>query len=163
MRQFGRVVSRTLVFSGLMLIAAISFSGCSGGQSEDERIAKVVGATRKSVVPVKGTITVNGKTEKGVVLTLYNADGTQMIPTSDAYTNDKGEFLFTTYVKGDGLEPGEYRVTFEWLKMVNKGGIDFQGSDKFKGKYSSPAKTEFKLVVQEGLPQTNLSYELVVK
>ena len=117
MRQFGREVSRPLVFSWLLLVATVFLAGC-GRQSEDDRIAKVVGAARKKVVPVKGTIAVDGKPEKGVILTLHNADGSRTIPTSDTYTNDKGEFAFTTYVKGDGLEPGEYRVTFEWLKIV---------------------------------------------
>ena len=146
-----------------LLLTVTMLVGCGARMSEKEQIEKVTGSAMKSTVPVSGLITVDGEPQKGVVVTVYSADGSKKIAlNSVTYTEKDGKFSFTTYKFGDGLEPGDYKLTFELLK-VKKGGGEFEGPDKLKGRYSNPAKSEISLSVAAGKPQTDLKYELTTK
>jgi hypothetical protein len=145
-----------------ILFALMLFAGCGGSLSDDQRLQIAFGEDRKAVVPLGGTILVDGKAERGVVVTLHNADGSKRIPVRAPYTDDEGHYFFTTYVGGDGIEPGKYILTFEWLNVVEKKkeGIQLQGPDKLSKSYSNPKTSKYSVEVLEDEPQTELDIEL---
>lgn len=145
-----------------LLFVSAMLTGCGSRMSDKELIEKVTGSAVKTTVPVAGTITVDGEPQKGVVVTLYTTDDKKVPGAEVVFTDRSGKFQYTTYKSGDGIEPGEYKLTFEWLKPKKDGG-EFEGPDKLKGRYSNPAKSEFKLLVETGKPQTDLKYELTTK
>jgi hypothetical protein len=78
--------------SALALLAAVA--GCGGS---------------KKAVPVKGTVTMDGKPVSlaSVVFVPQKEGG----PLAQAMTNDNGDFELTTFQPNDGALPGEYNIT----------------------------------------------------
>lgn len=74
------------------------------------------------------------------------------------HTDKDGKFRFTTYILDDGLTAGSYSLTFRLMPEIPKN--EDVGPDLFKGKYKNPKKSEFKLTVEAGKPQTELKYDL---
>ena len=116
------------------------------------------GGTLKKVVPIKGKILIDGSPEKNVYAYWHRPDSSK--PNGQSVTNDKGEYCFTSYTTCDGLEPGQYKLTFQWIK---KAELQRKGTDLLKGRYSNLAKTEYSVTVVEGQPQTSLNFELTTK
>ena len=147
----------------LAVLCALN-GGC--GMSEEEKQRKLLenthGTDLKTVVPLGGVIRVNGKPEPGVYVTLHSADGTKRIAVRAPYTNDEGTFEFTTYQQADGVEPGKYKLTFEWFDLVEvkKEGIRPEGPDKLNGAYKDPQKSEFSVDLVEDEPQSELEFDL---
>ena len=147
----------------LILIYA-SMVGCRQSLSDQERLEIAFGGSMKTVVPVGGTVLVNGNAEPGVFVRLHSEDGSRPAQVRPAVTDEDGNFQFTTYLQGDGVEPGKYKLTFQWLKMerLKKEGIRTTGPDKLKNAYNDPKKSEFQIEVEEDAPQTDLEYHLKV-
>ena len=143
------------------LSAVILIAGCSNSKNDvsKERLEKMSGGALKKVVPVSGKISVDGKAEKNVNLYLYK-QGEFATPVTTVRTGDDGSYCLTTYLTCDGVEAGEYVVTFDYIPKPKKND---SGKDEFKGKYKNPAKSEFKLSVKEGTPQKDVNYELKLK
>jgi hypothetical protein len=65
-------------------------------------------SSRPPTYPVTGTVTLQGKTVAGAVITF--------VPTAEkgdaasAITDAEGKYALTTWEAGDGARPGEYRV-----------------------------------------------------
>lgn len=129
--------------------------------TDKERLEQIYGKMKK-VVPVAGTVTINGIAQPGVVITLHNADGTSRIPIRPAITDDDGKYGFTTYLAADGIEPGKYKLTFQWLEIVRdkKLGNQMQGPDKLKKAFDDPVKSPFSFEVEEDSPQSELDFDL---
>ena len=95
-----------------LLFAICCLTSCDGsGKRPTPQINKV------PVVPVRGTVTVDGKPEVGVKV--------QCIPQGEFAAKEKvnflrgitagdGKFSVSTYEAGDGLPPGEYIIVFMW-------------------------------------------------
>ena len=136
-------------------------AGCGSNKADmsPERLKKLAGSDAlEAVVPVSGTVMIDGEPEAGVNLYLYGSPPTT--PLKECRTDVEGQFCWTTYTSCDGLAPGTYTIGFEYIPKMKKNGT---GIDLFKGKYKNPAKNDFKLVVEEDSPQTDLSYELKLK
>ncbi len=89
------------VWSSLLLLGVAS--GCGGGGGE------------KEVIPISGKVTCNGEpVTSGSVMFVPDVDpavdGNPGKPASGAL-DENGEFVLTTYVKGDGVVIGKHRVS----------------------------------------------------
>ena len=81
----------------LLVLGAMVFPGCGGGEDE-----------RAPVYPVTGTVTRNGTALEGAVVTFVPAEGGKgAAGTTDA----SGKYTLTTWAQGDGAQAGSYRVT----------------------------------------------------
>ena len=87
----------------------------------------------------------------------------QKAPTySSAFTDAEGKFTLSTYETGDGIPAGQYTLTFNWGEM-NMLTMAYGGVDKLKGKYSDPAKSEFKVDVGPDKPLDLGTFDLKTK
>ncbi|HEY0983827.1 MULTISPECIES: hypothetical protein [unclassified Schlesneria] len=146
----------------LFLVCALTslMSGCGNGKADmsESRLEKMAGGSLEKVVPASGIVTIDGEPQGGVNVYLY--DKTPTIVLKNCRTDDEGQFCFTSYLSCDGLKPGEYKLGFEYVPKMKKNGT---GVDLFNGKYKNPVKNDFKLIVEEDNPQTELTYELKLK
>lgn len=102
------------------------------------------GTTSKAkVYPVRGTVRVNGQTEKGVIV-MFNPVGgsTRLIAVTEA----DGTFQLSTHGKYDGAPPGEYKVTLAWPEYSPEGD---PGPDRFKNKFGNTAQPVLTVTVGE--------------
>jgi hypothetical protein len=129
----GRLISKLLL---LCLLAV----GCFG----EER--KPLNA--KVVIPVSGVVLVDGAPVAGIRMKFHAATQDPRNATlSMATTDDEGGFKAWTYRVDDGVPPGDYTVTFDDQSQTQP---HMRSSpDRFKGKYSDPNTSKFKLTVPE--------------
>lgn len=146
----------------LIVLLSLGFVGCGQGMTDQQRLEIAFGGPLNTVVPVGGTIRVNGKPEPGVFVGLHSEEGSNPIKVRAPATDEDGNFQFTTYLQGDGIEPGTYRLTFQWLRIERrkKEGLRTTGPDLLNKAYNDPKKSQFTIVVEEGVPQTDLEFDL---
>ncbi|MCA8984384.1 MAG: carboxypeptidase regulatory-like domain-containing protein [Planctomycetaceae bacterium] len=95
------------VFLAAVLQLSVTFSGCSSG------VQKYV---PEKLVPVTGTISIDGTPVAGVTLSFIPQSGTSG-KGGYAVSDESGHFIAKDYSHSDGLEPGSYYVTFSRLLM----------------------------------------------
>lgn len=134
--------------------------GCGTGKNDvtEERLKSMAGGTLKVTIPVSGTVSIDGKPEKGVTLFLYSDKGGP--PIANCRSGENGTYCWSTNLACDGIEAGNYAVGFEYIPKQKKND---SGVDLFKGKYKNPMKSEFKLTVEKDKPQKDVNYELSLK
>ncbi|MGE0374497.1 MAG: hypothetical protein AB7Q45_03700 [Planctomycetaceae bacterium] len=138
------------------LSALLLLAGCSSGtEMTDERLASMAGGKLKETVKVSGKVLVDGTPQPGVNIHLYGPGGGAEV--NNCRTGEDGTYCWSTHVSCDGLEAGSYRLAFEYVPKEKKND---EGTDLFKGKYRNPAKNDFTLTVEKGVPQTDVNYEL---
>lgn len=115
-------------FYGLMLAAALAVAGC--GQSAP-------------LVPVSGTVKLDGKPIEGVLVTFRLASG-DLKPIATGTTNAQGEFELRHVERGAGIPAGEYKVTLSTERP------DREGAEVFPAKYHNPEETILTASVPEG-------------
>jgi hypothetical protein len=143
----------------ISIFTLILIVGCGRStQLSQKQIESMTGGPMKNVVPVSGAVKVNGSSQSDITIRLHPVIGNVSI--AQVRTDSKGKYCWSTYKKGDGLAPGEYKLTFKHQPSINKSG---EGKDLFKGRYADPVKSEFKLTVQKGKPQPNLDFDLASK
>ena len=83
----------------------------------------------------------NGQPAVGAYVTFHAADATDLasLPRSFAEVQDDGSFQLTTFRPGDGVKPGEYKVTLCWPGKLppNSNPTDVP-PDRLGGRYQSP-------------------------
>ena len=126
--------------SKLLLLCLLTM-GCSGGGRKPENA--------KPVIPVSGIVLVNGAPVAGIQIKFHaTTQDPRNATLSLATTDDEGQFKAWTYRADDGVPPGDYAVTFDDQSQMKP---HLRSSpDLFKGKYSDPKKSEFKLTVPAG-------------
>jgi hypothetical protein len=144
--------SYLVIFCGLLCAA-----GCGGSWAprSDEDIKKISGRDIKEVVPVSGTVTIDGDGQEGIVISLHKKGDTAVVHQS--HTEEGGKYCWTTYRLCDGLEDGTYTLTFKYIPNMKPNG---KGDDLLKGRYADPKKSQFELTVELGQPQQSADYEL---
>ncbi|HEY0980987.1 hypothetical protein [Schlesneria sp.] len=143
----------------LLFVSLLTGCGSNKGDMSPERLKKLSGKfALEAFVPVSGTVMIDGEPQAGVNLYLYGSP--PATPLKECRTDDEGNFCWSTYTACDGLAPGNYTLGFEYVPKMKKND---SGVDLFKGKYKNPAKNEYKLTVEEGAPQTDVTYELKLK
>jgi hypothetical protein len=124
------------------LLSAFLAAGCGGGG----------GLSAPKTTPVSGTVQFKGKPVAGVKVTFhpkFDMGGDAKF-TPNGVTNKDGKFTLSTAAANDGAPPGEYAVTFEWLRAgTDKAGLDVE-IDQWKGKYADPATSTFTVTIQKG-------------
>lgn len=124
-----------------VLLFALLAAGCGGG-----------GLSAPKTTPVSGTVQFKGKPAAGVKVTFHPQFdmGGRAKFTPNGETGKDGKFTLSTAAANDGAPPGDYVVTFELLRT----GADARGLeievDQWKGKYSDPATSTFKVTIQKG-------------
>lgn len=91
---------------GKMVFVAICICvcGCGGGAGDDEWSAK-----RSETVPVTATVTMGGSPLAGASVAFLPA--LEEGRGASGLSGEDGKLTLTTYKPGDGVIPGEYRVT----------------------------------------------------
>lgn len=113
-----------------------------------------------SLIPVKGTVTVDGQPAEGVSI-LFHGGNVVSTATSDA----SGSFSVVT--DGDpGMIAGSYKVTASWQEPVKFGsggmGETPDTPDRLGGKYMNLAQSQISVEVSDStaeLPAIDLSTE----
>jgi hypothetical protein len=88
------------------------------------------GAARPKTVPVSGTVTLGGVPVAGAAVSFQAADGSR---SSIGITDDSGRYALTTFVRGDGAVPGDYKVA---ISKFTQAVVESTTAD---GRYDPPA------------------------
>lgn len=111
------------------------------------------GAFEVDTVPAGGTVLLNGKPKAGIrVIYHQQSDDGRVKCFPNGTTNAEGKFTLSSALPGDGAPPGEYIVTFDFPYVIN-GPIE-EEVDLFKGKYSDPTKSQWKVKVEANSQET---------
>ena len=143
-------VARIVLTCLALGIVLLGSSGCGDAQSANQRFAKELqqtGQSERSVVRFAGKVLVDGQpahaavAKQKVLVILFDQaqPKLQVGQRPVASCNERGEFSFTTYRLGDGVEPGEYVVAFAQLMQQTKND-SFEGPDGLKNLYNDPDK-----------------------
>ncbi len=122
-------------------LAALVLAGCAKQEPK--------GGPRQETVPLSGTVSVDGKPEKGITVYCHPQEEGSVNRVLSGSTDETGKVIISTYISGDGVPPGNYNLTFKWLK---KGKGLGKAKDIFKGRYASPEKSKFKINAIKGEP-----------
>ncbi len=106
--------SREVVHSTVLMIL-IGLVGCGDG--------------RPTIVPIKGTVTLNGKPAEGVLLGFEPQGISGYQRPSVATSDSQGQFTVSTYGNGDGLPVGKFIVTAFKRELVGKPPAGFNSED----------------------------------
>jgi hypothetical protein len=100
----------------------------------------------KPVIPVSGVVLVDGTPVAGIQIRFVAAtQDPQNATLTMAKTDAEGRFKAMTYRVDDGVPPGDYTVTFNDQSETKPHMRS--GPDLFKGRYSDPKTSNFKLTV----------------
>jgi hypothetical protein len=121
-----------------------------------ERLEAMAGGQLKDVVPIKGSVTVDGEPAEGVNLYLFR-EKDPINPVMECRTDENGDYCWSSYLNCDGVAPGKYLVGFAHILNPKKND---SGVDLLKGKYRNPQRNKIELVVEEGVEQEDVVYEL---
>src|SRR5690606_17547755 len=101
-----------ICFPGLVAVVGmlpVVISGCSDTPTRE---------TPANVVPVSGTVKLNGEAVQGIRLGFIPQQGTSGAGAW-AVTDASGNFTVKHMNGGDGIEPGTYQVSFSLMRMPN--------------------------------------------
>jgi hypothetical protein len=122
-------------------LATVMAVGCGGGG----------GIKAPRTASVSGTVQFKGRPVAGVKVTFhpqFDMGAVKFTPSGESGTD--GRFTLSTAAANDGAPPGDYVVTFEYLR----GGADPSGRDievdVWKGKYADPTKSTWKVTIRSG-------------
>jgi hypothetical protein len=147
------MVRYSITSSFLLLLALLTFAGCSGRRMPPP----------KACVPVQGRLLVNARPAAGAMVYFRPEDGSPAETWGTGYPRARvgadGTFVVTTYSAGDGAPPGEYRLLVEWLDGVPPSSADEEGEgeetdyadaeDRLGGRYLDPATTPLRATVND--------------
>ncbi|TWU20701.1 hypothetical protein Pla52o_45800 [Novipirellula galeiformis] len=143
---------------GSLTLAAfiVSFAGCSGG-------------TDVELVPVSGTVTVDGKPTEGITVTLFrqSGEGKRLIPQGQ--TDAEGKFTTKVSPTESGAPVGQYAVLFERWTLPDGSPIpegqtpaDSGAVNQIPQRYTDPSTSpETVTIAADGAD--NLSFDLKLK
>ena len=128
-----------------VLLAAIVLTGCPSTPPP--------GGVRVKTFPVTGIVHVDGEPTKGVSIGFYPQTNVAVKFQSSATTDASGKFSPMTYVAGDGLPEGTYKLIFikdesEPSPMGMLGDAEFK--DGLKGLYAVLGKSTHEFTVTKG-------------
>jgi hypothetical protein len=125
----------------VFLVFTVGLYGCSGGGPS-------AGIDVKPTVSVTGKVVVDGESpETPIVVKAHMVNRDPGQPLSSGITDKDGVFKLNTYNQGDGIPPGEYRLTFLWGTLSMRGGM--KGMDQLGGRYYFPEDSPFTVTVAE--------------
>ncbi|MEW4455522.1 hypothetical protein AB1L30_22825 [Bremerella sp. JC817] len=128
--------SRLLIPSKLLvLLTSIGLIGCSSKE-----------AWHTDVVPVVGSVTVNGENPEGAIIMFHpvNGDIDARASRPSGLVTDDGTYQLTTYEYGDGAPPGDYVFTILWPQEPKMGGLS---PDRMGRIYATPKASDLRITV----------------
>ena len=156
-------MNRTIL-AAMSVSAALLLSGCGDG------------VDRPETVPVSGKVLLDGEPLGGALVTMVSDTGGRPAITR---SRDDGTFTMTTFVPGDGVIPGRYKITVskdsETQNTYDAPGDeseDYDGSTDrgfvadagpkpvVPERYGSAATTDLIAMVETGIPLDSLTLEL---
>ncbi|HAC89628.1 MAG TPA: hypothetical protein DCF63_03205 [Planctomycetaceae bacterium] len=142
---------------GIWLLAIF---GC-GGNDQKARLDQLY-PDRQPVIPVSGTVLIDGQPGKELFLRLVPADDKEPSPVNpQTFTDAEGRFSFMTYLEDDGVPSGKYNLLVE--KLQNQGASFWTGPDGLKNLYNHVDQPAERLEVKEPLRNLEIKLELVGK
>jgi hypothetical protein len=128
-------------------LAGLLAAGCGSGQNAEQALdnaMKDAGKAKGTVYPLAGKVTIDGqppkfeKANQRLVVVLNDAEHLDVpaIRCPHVEANQNGEFSFTTYMRGDGVKPGKYVLTFGVFQHKQK--LGYIPPDLLKNLYSDP-------------------------
>ncbi len=139
----------------LLLNLALGLVGC--GKSREQAALDRLYPDRQQVARVSGRVTVDGEPGRQLFLRLVPLDAKAPSPIDPTtFSDDQGNFAFSTYLEGDGVPLGEYLLLVEKLQSV--GEDVWTGPDGLKNLYNHLEKPVERLSVTN--PVTNLKIDL---
>jgi hypothetical protein len=143
----------------LFVGAICSLMGC-GGDAAQSRLDEAI-PNRETVVPVSGVVLIDGMPLLDLTIRLVRADAAAPAASDPkAVTDADGKFKFTTYLDGDGVPPGKYRLLVEQLERQGSGG--WGGTDKLKNRYNHLTDPATTIEIAVGSPVQDLKLDLQV-
>lgn len=117
----------------------------------------------KDTFPVTGRVLIDGEPVEKLLVTCHDTEhlGQQKL-LSLGLTDENGDVTFSTFEGSDGVPAGEYLLTFSWRDWDNYWNR-FEGPDKFKGRYSEPAESQYRLLVTADEPADLGVIELTIE
>jgi hypothetical protein len=141
-----------------LLVCGISMMPGCQEQTAESRLDSAI-PDRQLVVPVSGTVMVDGLAEMDLTIRLVRDDATAPSPTDPkAVTDGLGKFKFTTYTDGDGVPPGKYRLLVEQLERQGSSG--WGNVDKLENRYNYLTDPPLTIDVAAGAPVAGLEIDL---
>lgn len=118
----------------VMLLALVVFSGCS---------------KKKVLVPVEGTLTLNGEAAEGVTLCFIPMDETVGV-AAGATTDSSGHFTVTTG-NDPGCALGDYKVTAYQLEITGESVTTIKSVNHFPKQYADPETSGLTATVSKNM------------
>jgi hypothetical protein len=119
---------------------AVFVAGCRSSHSTDVALH-----------PVKGTITFQGKPISGAIVSLHPKEASKSVaPNPRASVQADGKFELSTFGQFDGAPEGDYVLTVQWFRPVNRNGDVMPGPNVLPRKYSKPATSNIDIRVASG-------------
>lgn len=144
----------------ICLMLSLFVLGC--GPSREQQMLDTYYPDRQPVYPVAGVITVDGQPGKVLLMRLVPTDASAPSPTDPVtFSDEQGTFAFSTYLEGDGVEAGSYKLLVE--QLVNRGSQGREawgGPDGLKNLFNHLDSPAQQIDVSKG--QKNLKIDLVV-
>lgn len=135
--------------AGLSMGLIVTLAGC--------------GETRVPVLAVTGHVHVNGEPAEGAQVFLH-PQGHQLPDRLGPVGTVKadGQFSIGTYEANDGVPPGEYIATVQWLKVVSSDKVGAgRGPNVLPLEYARPEKSPLRVSVKDG--PTTLPIDITIK
>ncbi|WP_437194422.1 BON domain-containing protein [Planctomicrobium sp. SH527] len=89
----------------------------------------------------------DGKPAEGAVLTLHPQLTSSKSTTVLGVVNARGEVEWTTHNQGDGVLPGNYRMTATWRPLIKTRDSVFRGNNVLSKDLMEPSLSPFEFVV----------------
>jgi hypothetical protein len=134
-----------------------SLPGC-GNHSVESRLDQAI-PDRETVVPVSGIVLLDDLAEMDLTIRLVRDDATAPAPSDPKAVTDRlGKFKFTTYMDGDGVPPGKYRMLIE--QLARQGSSGWGSTDKLENRFNYLTDPVMTIEVAKGAPVEGLKIDL---
>ena len=103
---------------------------------------------RVRVYPAQGKAAYEGKPMHNATIFLHPINVKNPLhPRPQATVDEEGNFVLTTYRKGDGAPVGEYKVTVQWFSSDTPTGMP---KNVLPPKYAKPDTSDITVRIEEG-------------
>ncbi|MFO1007443.1 MAG: hypothetical protein U0929_15890 [Planctomycetaceae bacterium] len=132
--------------TALVGIVVVSLAGYWG-------VSNVLGnsAPPLKTLPIKGTVTLNGKLAPGASVQLHPVEGSsapvEVHPRGQV--SESGQVEFTTFTPNDGVPAGEYIATISHMKVKVVNGETVAGPQLAPAIFTKPATSPVRVTVSQ--------------
>ena len=138
---------KNLQVSGIALagIAMLMLSGCGGGGEGGEE--------RPATTPVSGIVTYAGSPVAGATIKFTPVSGSR---SASGQSDEEGKYVMTTFESGDGVIPGDYKISVIKLKQVEDDATAEEDSDDYGGAPNEVVLEDEETIEADNPPENEL-------